>query len=178
MHPSQWLKLIGIIVLSFIAGWFSHQMLLPILPPDGDVPASIVSAPQREVSQVIYSATANTAEDPMRIYKVTVVQDTAPSLVLDVAYRYAGDPPAEEVKMYANVSNGPAYLGEFQVKKGSNTARMYIRIVESDMKKQELTMFETDAITFRFEHYPPGKYNGVLHKTIVPFKKNWSLSPP
>ncbi len=175
MNPTHWLKLIVTIVLSFIAGWVSHQALLPILPPDANASVSIVSPPRNEVSRVIYAAPDSTAKDPMRVEKVTLVQETAQSLVLDVTYRYAGGPPAEEVKMYASVSNGPAYLGEFPVKKGADTGRMYIRVVESDMKKQELTTFDTDAITFRFEHYPPGRYNGVLHKTIVPFKKSWSL---
>lgn len=109
----------------------------------------------------------------IKIDRVTVVQETDYSLILDVFYTYQGDVPAEEVKLFV-LPDMPYWASNpVPVRKGRNSGRVSIDLYEKKMEEEQVNQYETSKLTVTFDHYSPEKFNGTTYREIIPFNKTW-----
>ncbi|KAF0146360.1 MAG: hypothetical protein FD156_28 [Nitrospirae bacterium] len=109
----------------------------------------------------------------IKVDKVTVVQETDYSLIVDVFYTYQDEIPNEEVKLFVLPDMPYWASNSISVEKGSNVGRVSIDLYEKKMKEEQVYQYETSKLTISFDHYAPEKFNGSIYKEIIPFRKIW-----
>lgn len=169
----QQLIQILLVVVAFVAGWFSHQLLQPFFSQ-----ATIASPGEVLDDQVVVfkaPATEQHRQQPIRIDTVKVLQQSPDALLLELDYHYNSPIPAHEVKLYVGMYSSYLYLGDAVVQQGASTARMHMSIIDSKMQEDGIKNFRTETMQISFQHYAPDGYKGVLTGTDIPFTKEWAL---
>jgi len=171
------LLVILLLLISFAAGWFAHQALLPFLDQAPATQMHKTAGPGELVNQsrVIFKAekTGNFVDQKIRVEQVTVLQELPDSVLMEIRYHYSDTTPANEVKMFIGLGSKYLYLGSNTIQSGDGVLRLAVGLNESDMKQDKISQFKSDRMQVSFEHYPPGQYKGVLASTYIPFMKEW-----
>jgi hypothetical protein len=111
----------------------------------------------------------------IRVDKVTVVQETDNSLVVDVFYTYHAKITPKEVKIFV-LPNMPYWMTKpITAQEGSNVGRVSIHLYEKKMKEEQVYQYNTSTLNISFDHYSPKKFNGSIFSEVVPFVKKWKI---
>ncbi len=162
-----------LVVVAFVAGWFSHQLLQPFFSQ-----TTIASPGEVLDDQVVVFKAPDTEQhrqQPIRINAVKVLQQSPDALLLELDYHYSSPIPANEVKIYVGMFSSYLYLGDSVVQQGAGIARMHMSIIDSKMQEDGIKNFRTETMQISFQHYAPDGYKGVLTGTDIPFTKEWAL---
>ena len=111
----------------------------------------------------------------IKIDEVRVITETDDTLVVDVIYTYEHETPADEVRIFVLPNHGYWSVNHIKASRGKNVGRASIGLSKSNMKKDYVTFSSTDTLRISFDHYPPGKYNGVIWSETVKYNKKWQL---
>jgi hypothetical protein len=175
MTPTKSLAFVISYTLVFILGWFANTWLAPLLPPS-PADKNVLIQPQPRTAIVVYENDAPpNIENTMRINKVTLIQHNSRAMMLEVDYFYSDPIPPSEIKLFTSVDSSLVYFDHIKVHTGVGKSRTHISLNETRMNENTIQSFDSSEIRISFEHYPPGAYKGVLHKTLIPFQKHWSL---
>lgn len=164
---------IVLVVVAFVTGWFSHQLLQPFFNQTAIASPGVVLDDQ----VVVFKApdTEQHHQQPIRIDTVKVLQQSPDALLLELDYHYSSPIPANEVKIFVGMFSAYLYLGDAVVQQGAGTARMHMSLIDSKMQEDGIKHFRTETMQISFQHYAPDGYKGVLTNTDIPFVKEWAL---
>lgn len=113
------------------------------------------------------------SELKIQLNEVKIADETPTTLTVDFTYTYENSIPAEEVKLYILPDHAYWSTNPVKISYGKNSARAAIGISKSNMQKDNVTESETKILRFRFDHYPPGKFNGNIWGIDVNYLKKW-----
>ncbi|WP_456373166.1 hypothetical protein [Thiolapillus sp.] len=129
-----------------------------------------------QLPRTIYTAEDNRlGESGIKLYKMVLLNEDDDFIQLEVDYEYAGNAPADQVKLFVMPNHGYWLEKAIEVKPGRNLGRMTIGLSRGNMEAKKVTASTTTLLTVSFDHYKPEKYVGALYQETVPFRKEWAL---
>lgn len=161
-----------LLLLMFLGGWLGHQWLSPNYSSSLFSTNTLQEAPSE---QILYEAPQENLDEPILVRRVSLLQDRADQIMLELEYTYEGSIPANQIKLFVYMGSPYTYIGSTDIVGGTHKRRVSIGLIGSDLKKENRYDFTTHEISMSFEHYLPGKYMGVVTRAMFPYEKHWQL---